>query len=119
MLGGLAKGHVGKAIGSGRRQKRIGPMMFDTLCELFAVEFVPRVNPEARLRMQKRWEGRNQAQVRVPPPHPISAEVLQRAKQIIFAEHMRKATIASVMARTGKGRQARRRNGDANGHAAK
>lgn len=115
-LGGLTKDHINKTLGP-TREKRIGPRTFDIFCELFAIEFVPRVNPEARLRMQKRWERRNKQQVRVPRPHSISKELLERAKQIIFAKHTRKATLASIVARQGKGRQAQRRNGH-NGHAA-
>ena len=117
-LGGLTRGHLDKTIGSGIRTKQIGPRLFDIFCELFAVEFVMRVNLEAKARMQRRYERRNKQQVRVPRPHPISKELLERAKQIIFAKHTRKATLASIVARQGKGRQARR-NGHTNGHAAR
>jgi hypothetical protein len=71
-------------------------------------------DPEQEKLMASRWEGRNNSQVRIPRPQPISKELLERAKQIIFAKHTRKATLASIAARQGKGRQAQRRT---NGHA--
>jgi hypothetical protein len=110
-LGGLCTGHIDKTLGM-TRNKGIGRRLFDILCELFAVEFVMRVNPEALQRMQKRWEGRNRLQVRIPPSHPISAEMLERAKKVIFSELGRKGAISAA-----KARRRARRNGHSNGHA--
>jgi hypothetical protein len=125
---GLTRGHVDKIFGP-ERSKGVGKWLLGILLEGLALELVPRVNLAAAKRVQSRWEGRNHKQVRARPPHPISAELLERAKQIIFFEHMRKASAALTpedLSRFGRlggiasgkaRRQARRSNGH-NGHAA-
>jgi hypothetical protein len=126
-LGGLCKGHVDKTLRAGTREKRIGAGVFDIFCELFAVEFCMRPNPEAIRRMQARWEGKNKHQVRVHT-HAMSSAQIECAKSIIFKQiadrlslHRQKIPRAkrSRIARHAiRARWKKSRNG-ANGHAAR
>ena len=118
-LGGLTKDHINKTLNPGKREKGIGPRLFDIFCELFAVEFIMRPNPAAAARMQRRYEGRNTQQIRIPPSCRISRELLEHAKQVIYSEWA--CSMAAAVPRDARGRyraERRARNGNgANGHA--
>jgi hypothetical protein len=83
-LAGLTKGHLDKQIGPSR-VRNITPMMFDVLCELFAVELHLVVNVEAAERMAARWERRDDRAVRVNAS-VISKSLIDKAKPVIFRE---------------------------------
>jgi hypothetical protein len=116
-LTGLTRGAVDKMLGPAR-VKGIGKNSLPWLLAALGGRLVLERDPEQEKLMASRWEKRNHSQVRIPRPQPISKELLERAKQIIFAKHTRKATLASIVARKGwrTRRQAQRRNG--NGPAA-
>jgi hypothetical protein len=84
-------------------------MVLDALLGALAIELHIKPDPAAVERMLHRWQRRNEAQVR--PPTRLSKEILEKAKPIILSELARKGWQT-------RNRQARR-NGHANGHAAK
>jgi hypothetical protein len=130
-IAGLARGHFDKMIGP-KREKTIGPRSLDLLLGAMGLQLRVEVDPEQAQLVASRWERRNNKQVRIRPSPPISAELLEHAKQIIFSAYARKANASrtpekrSRIARiagiaSGKARrQAQRRqaNGHANGLAA-
>jgi hypothetical protein len=106
-IAGITKGHIDKLIGP-KREKKIGARTLDLILGALAIQLRVEIDPDQAQRVAGRWQGRNSKQVRVRPPHALTPEQLECAKQIIFFEHTRKATLASLMARKGKGRQAHR-----------
>jgi hypothetical protein len=66
-LAGLTRGHFDK-IRSGT--KKAGPMALDCILGALAIELVVRPNPEATQKMARRWEKRNEKQVRHREPRP-------------------------------------------------
>lgn len=102
-LGGLTTGHTDKLLGP-TRSKNLGPLTFDILCELFAVQFVMAPNPEALERMEARWERRNERAVRVDAQR-LSIELKSRALPYI----MRDLGLKSAEARKQKIKPATRR----------
>jgi hypothetical protein len=127
---GLTRSHWVKVFGP-KPEKKMGWFMFGLILPALGIKLRVELDPEQARRMASRWEGRNTKQIRVPPPHPISAEMLKHAKQIIFCERAHKANAArtpkerSRIAQiaglaSGKARRRRARangNGHANGHA--
>jgi hypothetical protein len=102
-LAGLCRGHFDKVAGP-TRVKKAGPMVIDALLGALAIELIVKPNPAAAERMSHRWQRRQEMQVREPAR--LSAALLARAA----AELGRRGAAAR--------RQARRRNGHANDHAA-
>jgi hypothetical protein len=128
-LAGLTRGHLDKMLGP-KREKTIGRNSFDLLLGVLGIRLRVEIDPEQARRMASRWEGRNHKQVRVPPPYPISAEMLERAKQIIFSAYAHKANasrtpekrsriarIAGIASGKARRRNARANGNGANGHA--
>jgi len=56
-VGGLTRGHTDKVLGPSE-DKRLGYDTFALFMELSAIEFVPRLNPDALKRMEAVWEKR-------------------------------------------------------------
>lgn len=77
-MGLLADGHLNKVIGP-TRSKSMSPMIMDLLFETLAVEVHFHVNLDAAQRMESRWEGREQRNVRFDT-RPPSKKIIERAK---------------------------------------
>ncbi|MDA9508093.1 hypothetical protein XI09_26340 [Bradyrhizobium sp. CCBAU 11386] len=60
-------------------------MLFDTLNELFAIQFIMMPNPEAEARQKARWEGRDLTNVRMGGPS-IGKHAMGRAKPKILED---------------------------------
>jgi hypothetical protein len=125
---GLTRGHWDKVFGP-KTEKKMGWFMFGLIFPALGIKLRVELDPEQARRMASRWERRNHKQVRIPPPYPLSAEMLERAKEIIFCERAHKANASrtpekrSRIARiaglaSGKARRRRARaNGNGHGHA--
>lgn len=78
-VGGMTRGHCDKLLGPSRC-KRVGPISLDLLLGALGLELVVRPNPEAVQKLARRWEQRDQKQIRV------SRALLDRCRPIILAE---------------------------------
>jgi hypothetical protein len=104
-IGDLTAGQIDKWIGPSLAKSFMTPFAFNMFCELFAVEFVMRPNPQAIERMQSRWERRNHNRIRVSSK-PLSLAVKERAKSEIFAELGRRGGLARARSITSAQRSA-------------
>jgi hypothetical protein len=93
-VGGLTSGHTDKCLGP-TEEKRLGYDTFALFTELFAVEFVPRLNPEAVARMNDVWEKRRRLLEHSGNPK-ISKKLVERAKPHVFREMQRLSTTAKM-----------------------
>jgi len=94
-IGGLSVGHTSKCLGP-TRIKNIGPVPFDTFCELFAVEFRMVINYAAVQRMQERWERRNPERIKIENRKP-SKELVARAKPLVLRDFSRMGNAARTL----------------------
>jgi len=98
--GGLTKGHTNKILGPSE-ERGITYGTFALFCELFAVEFVPRINPEAEKRMSAVWEGRERPLFPNGGVARISKKLVERAKPLVLKEFSRSGGRASGALRSG------------------
>lgn len=93
-LTGLTAGAVDKMLGP-TRVKGIGKQSLPWLLTALAGRLILEPDPDQEKLIASRWEKRNGSQVRVNA-HDLSSDLLQRARAVIFREHIRKATIARL-----------------------
>lgn len=84
-VGGLTPGHTDKVLGPSE-EKRIGYDTFALFMELCVVEFVPRINPEALLRMEAVWEKRERPLYPNAKVKRISKKLVERAKPYVYRD---------------------------------
>jgi hypothetical protein len=82
-LGGLSERYVDKVLGP-TRKKQLSPMMLDLLLTAFGVQILIVEDPKATAAMARRWEARNEQQVRISGK--VSQKVLARARPVILRE---------------------------------
>lgn len=98
--GGLTLGHTDKVLGP-TEEKGLGYDTFALFMELTAIEFVPRVNPEALERMKSVWELRERPLYPNARVKRISKKLVERAKPLVLQELARAGGKASGAMRTG------------------
>lgn len=84
-VGGLTTGHTDKILGP-TEEKRLGYDTFALFMEMCVIEFVPRINPEALMRMEAIWETRERPLYPNAKNRPISKKLIERAKPHVLKE---------------------------------
>jgi hypothetical protein len=82
-LVGLTRGHSEKILGPAR-VRGLSPVIFDALLPALGIRFAVISDPEAIARMQKRWEPRDESNVR--NSQRISRRLLDRARPFVLQE---------------------------------
>lgn len=98
-VGGLTEGHTDKILGP-TEDRRVGYGTFALFMELCAIEFHPRISPEAILRMEAIWEKRERPLYPNARVKRISKKLIERAKPHVFKECGRIGGLVSAHMRT-------------------
>jgi hypothetical protein len=91
-LSGLASDHAQKALGPARA-KSLSPMLIDALLPTLGVRLVAIDDPEAIAAIERRWEHRDETNVRVHKRR-VSRRLLDRARPVILEEFAARLALA-------------------------